>query len=151
MQPGEICFPGGRIESGETPERAALRELWEELRIPSWQVTLLGPMDKMVHFSGTVYPQVGRVAAEAMNALYPNPDEVEEVFTVPLEYFLTQPRKHYTYHMTPDNLQELPEPLAEYVRHYKQTFVTPVWFYEGHTIWGMTARAVEAFLKFFEA
>ena len=41
MQPGEICFPGGRIESGETPERAALRELWEELRIPSWQVTLL--------------------------------------------------------------------------------------------------------------
>ena len=34
---------------------------------------------------------------------------------------------------------------------YKQTFVTPVWFYEGHTIWGMTARAVEAFLKFFEA
>ena len=151
MQPGEICFPGGRIESGETPERAALRELWEELRIPSWQVTLLGPMDKMVHFSGTVYPQVGRVATEAMNALYPNPDEVEEVFTVPLEYFLTQPRKHYTYHMTPDNLQELPEPLAEYVRHYKQTFVTPVWFYEGHTIWGMTARAVEAFLKFFEA
>lgn len=120
-------------------------------RIPSWQVTLLGPMDKMVHFSGTVYPQVGRVAAEARNALYPNPDEVEEVFTVPLEYFLTQPRKHYTYHMTPDNLQELPEPLAEYVRHYKQTFVTPVWFYEGHTIWGMTARAVEAFLKFFEA
>ena len=79
----------------------------------------------MVHFSGTVYPQVGRVATEAMNALYPNPDEVEEVFTVPLEYFLTQPRKHYTYHMTPDNLQELPEPLAEYVRHYKQTFVTP--------------------------
>ena len=151
MQPGEICFPGGRIESGETPERAALRELWEELRIPSWQVTLLGPMDKMVHFSGTVYPQVGRVATEAMNALYPNPDEVEEVFTVPLEYFLTQPRKHYTYHMTPNNLQELPEPLAEYVRHYKQTFVTPVWFYEGHTIWGMTARAVEAFLKFFEA
>lgn len=151
MQPGEICFPGGRIESGETPETAALRELWEELRVPSRQVTLLGPMDKMVHFSGTVYPQVGRVAAEAMDALYPNPDEVEEVFTVPLRYFLTQPREHYTYYMTPDNLQELPAPLAEYVRHYKQTFVTPVWFYEGHTIWGMTARAVEAFLKFFEA
>ena len=111
----------------------------------------MGPMDKMVHFSGTVYPQVGRVAAEAMDALYPNPDEVEEVFTVPLRYFLTQPREHYTYYMTPDNLQELPAPLAEYVRHYKQTFVTPVWFYEGHTIWGMTARAVEAFLKFFEA
>ena len=70
---------------------------------------------------------------------------------MPLRYFLTQPREHYTYYMTPDNLQELPAPLAEYVRHYKQTFVTPVWFYEGHTIWGMTARAVEAFLKFFEA
>lgn len=151
MQPGEICFPGGRIESGETPEAAALRELWEELRIPSRQVELLGPMDKMTHFSGTVYPLVGRVEAKALASVYPNPDEVEETFTVPLDYFLTQPRERYTYYMTPDNLRELPEPLAEYVRHYRQTFVTPVWFYEGHTIWGMTARAVEAFLKFLEA
>lgn len=151
MQPGEICFPGGRIEAGETPEQAALRELWEELRIPASAVELLGPMDKMVHFSGTVYPLVGRVDKEALKGIYLNQDEVEEVFTVPLDYLLRHPSEHYTYYMTPDNLHELPEALAEYVCHYRQTFVTPVWFYEGHTIWGMTARATEAFLKFLEA
>lgn len=151
MQPGEICFPGGRIEAGEAPETAALRELWEELLIPAEQVEILGSMDKMVHFSGTVFPLVGRVRQEGMGMLCPNRDEVDEVFTVPLEYFLTQPREHFTYYMSPDNLHELPKPLAEYVQHYRHTFVTPVWFYEGHTIWGMTARAVETFLTFLEA
>ena len=77
------------------------------------------------------------------------PEEVLELDS--LDAILEALDDPYTYYMTPDNLQELPAPLAEYVRHYKQTFVTPVWFYEGHTIWGMTARAVEAFLKFFEA
>ena len=34
-QPGEVCFPGGHMESGETPAACALRETEEELSIPS--------------------------------------------------------------------------------------------------------------------
>ena len=146
LQPGEICFPGGRIEPGETPESAAIREIWEELRVPRDRVELLGPLDRMVHFSGTVYPLVGRLAPEAMGGLRLNEAEVEEAFTVPLDYLLTHPGEFYTYYLTPDNLNDLPPDLADYVQNYRHAFTTPVWKYSGHTIWGMTARATQMFL-----
>ena len=65
MQPGEVCFPGGRIEPGETPEEAAVREIWEELHVERQQIEILGPLDRMVHFTGTVYPLLGRMDALA--------------------------------------------------------------------------------------
>ena len=120
MQPGEVCFPGGRIEPGETPEEAAVREIWEELHVERQQIEILGPLDRMVHFTGTVYPLLGRMDALALPNLKLNEDEVEEVFTVPLEFFLSCPGKQYTYYMSPDNLEELPSPLADYIRHYRQ-------------------------------
>ena len=86
MQPGEVCFPGGRIEPGETPEEAAVREIWEELHVERQQIEILGPLDRMVHFTGTVYPLLGRMEALALPNLKLNEDEVEEVFTVPLEF-----------------------------------------------------------------
>ena len=45
-QPGEVCFPGGRIEPGETPEEAALRECREELDI---RVAVGEPFMEVIH------------------------------------------------------------------------------------------------------
>ena len=42
VQPGEVCFPGGRIEEGETPQDAVLREVSEELFVRKEQVRILG-------------------------------------------------------------------------------------------------------------
>ena len=42
---GEVCFPGGRMEPGETPRQCALRETREELGIPAERIGLLGDLD----------------------------------------------------------------------------------------------------------
>ena len=56
-QPGEVCFPGGHIEVGETPEQCALRETFEELGIPEGEVRVLGRLDFIAHRSNFImYP-----------------------------------------------------------------------------------------------
>ncbi|NLF34936.1 MAG: CoA pyrophosphatase, partial [Clostridiales bacterium] len=44
-QPGEVCFPGGFMEPGESPEACALRETEEELAIPPSTIRILGRLD----------------------------------------------------------------------------------------------------------
>lgn len=47
-QPGEICFPGGGCETGESPEAGARREICEELLISESQIEIAAPMDIFV-------------------------------------------------------------------------------------------------------
>ena len=47
-QPGDVCFPGGRVEKGESFEETALRETFEEIGIPKEKVEVFGPFDAML-------------------------------------------------------------------------------------------------------
>jgi len=80
---GQWALPGGRLDSGETEIDAALRELHEELGIQAAQADVLGPLDDYPTRSGYLISPVVIWLADSTK-LRANPDEVEEVFRIPL-------------------------------------------------------------------
>ncbi len=89
---GQVAFPGGRMEAGETPWAAALREAQEEIGLDPASVTLAGLSDPFALGTGfLVTPVVGFVPADAV--LTANPQEVAEIFETPFG-FLMDPDNH---------------------------------------------------------
>ena len=86
--PGQISFPGGRVEPGDaTSVAAALREAHEEVGLPPARVRVLGHLSDYETVTGyRVTPVVGWV--EPPFALTPDPIEVADVFEVPLAFLL---------------------------------------------------------------
>src|SRR6266508_54409 len=81
---GEVSFPGGRLDPGETPTEGALREANEEVGLDPASVDVIGELDHVatVVSRSHVVPIVGRV--EGQLPLAPASMEVVRVFWVPL-------------------------------------------------------------------
>ena len=86
-QPHEVCFPGGRMEPGETPTACALRETWEELGIDSAAIQVIAPLDFLyLRSDALMYPVLASVDAGVLSHLRPSPDEVADTFLVPVQW-----------------------------------------------------------------
>jgi len=86
---GQRAYPGGRLDSGETAEQAALRELAEEVGLVLDSDSVLGRLDDYATRSGFVITPIvvwGGIGAE----LVANPGEVERIHRVPLRELLRQ-------------------------------------------------------------
>ena len=81
---GEMSFPGGRIDVGESPLEAALREAREEVGLDSALVEARGGLDHLNTLVSRSYivPIVGRLTEQPV--LTPSPSEVERILFVPL-------------------------------------------------------------------
>ncbi|GHI00920.1 NUDIX hydrolase [Neobacillus kokaensis] len=149
-QPGEICFPGGKIDLDDIDEKAAaIRETKEELGVDSSDISGVLPLDFMVSpFGMLIYPFVGYVSQP--EKIKCNPVEVSEVFTVPLSFFMShEPEIHYVkFKVIPE--QNFPYDLIVGGKNYNwRTREVEEYFYvyEDKAIWGMTARILAHFIE----
>lgn len=130
---GEVAFPGGRLDEGETPVEAALREAEEEVALPRESVRVIGALEPLttVVSSSRITPFVGIVddMVRLRAGLRPSPREVDRIFDVSLEELIH-----------PDCYRE------EIWDYADGTF--PVWFFEveDDTIWGATGRMLRRLL-----
>lgn len=150
-QPGEISFPGGHCENyDKTGADTAIRECSEELGIQTNMIELVGSLDCLVSAIGVkLYAVVVRLHTREFN---PNPDEVGEVFTVPLSYLLeikpivghldigTKPLRDFPFHL-----------LEGYQIDWKirQNYSVYFYPYKQYTIWGLTGRVLKNFLDLY--
>ena len=123
--PGQISFPGGRIDPGDDgPVAAALREAEEEIGLPPGEVEIIGLADVYRTITGfEVTPVVGIVPPDL--PLSPHPGEVAAMFEAPLHYLLD-----------PAHQQARSAIWRGQERHYYEID------YEGRRIWGATAAMI---------
>lgn len=119
---GQVAFPGGRCDPGETPWETALREAQEEVGLDPGQVTLAGLSTRYQTLSGfDIVPVVGFVRPPLR--LKPNPAEVADVFETPFAFLMDPTNHERRSRETPDGMR----------RHF---YAMP---HDGHLIWGVTA------------
>jgi coenzyme A diphosphatase NUDT7 len=143
-QPGEVCFPGGRMEPGESPAICALRETQEELAIPPSAVRVLGQLDFIAHRANFImYPVLGVLENQALERVIKNPSEVADIFLVPVSHLLKTPPIEYSYKLIPEPGREFPYEQIGIPRDYRWQpggENVPVYTWKNRTIWGLTGR-----------
>ncbi|WP_409069742.1 NUDIX hydrolase [Clostridium sp. FAM 1755] len=150
-QPGDVCLPGGKIEKGESPLEAALRETVEELNIDKEKIKIIGQMDYFISpYNFFMHPFVAMVEDAS---IAPNKEEVDHIFEVPIEFFLENSPTCYEVDIVPSIKGDFPFSLIKNGKNYKFGKGTiPEYFYqyEEKVIWGFTALIVKNFIDIIE-
>ncbi len=127
--PGQVAFPGGLIDPGESPEDAALRECWEEIGIPPERFTLVGRLDETVTIttSVSIVPVIATIRPPVELRL--DGREIAGIYEVPLAALFR-----------PGAVYEGDEP-------YRGVLVR-TWMFDHQDmhIWGATGRILRVFI-----
>ena len=78
-QPGDVSFPGGAVEAGESLQEAAIRETCEELQLDPGQIDLFGEIDYFVHHHRTIHCFVGQLLVEDWPSIHKEDLEQMEI------------------------------------------------------------------------
>ncbi len=122
---GEVVFPGGKLELGETHLHAALRECEEEIGLAADSIDVVGCLSRQVtRYDVAVYPFVALLQKPVEYRL--DSFEIESVFDIPVSY-LSQP----------ENV------LQETVEFKGKPKVIDYYQYQQYKIWGVTALMIK--------
>ncbi|MDP2227475.1 MAG: CoA pyrophosphatase [Moraxellaceae bacterium] len=129
---GEVAFPGGKRDATDSSIIAtALRESNEEIGLEAGQVQIVGELDVFTSKVGLrVQPVIGVITEPQRLDLRPNPGEIESIFRVPVEFFLTE-KVSYTHRF----------------RFMGQDYTVPSFNYDDYVIWGLTAFMIVDLMK----
>lgn len=148
-QAGDSSFPGGKVEEGETFEHAAIRETMEELNIARENIVVHGEIDYIVSQHLIIRCFVGELVGLEVDDIKPN-EEVEKVYTVPLDYLLNHPPRYFTIRFNPVLDEEflLSQGKEEFEYEFRDhTDKVPVYEIRDHSLWGYTANLTERFIQ----
>ena len=148
-QGGETSFPGGRIEMGETPEYAAIRETHEDLNISPDQIHVWSEMDYIVSDWAVIHCFVGELHNVDIDDIFPN-EEVNYVFTIPLEQLLKEEPITKTVDYHPTACDDFPYDLINQGEDYSfRPFTHEIMMYKlpSEILWGLTASLTHQFIN----
>ncbi len=130
---GQISFPGGKIDAGETASEAAVREVWEELGIEADEIQLIGRLSKLYIPPSDFYVEPFVGWCEKRPDFRPNPAEVAAIIEVPLNQLLDPATRQTEKRRFPafDNAER----------------DVPYFAIEDYKIWGATALMTGEFLE----
>jgi len=127
---GEVAFPGGKRDSTDASIiETALREAQEEINLQPHHVQVVGELGLFTSRVGIkVKPIIGLL--DEMPVLQGNPDEIDSIFTVPLEVFLQQ-KPNYQHK----------------IKYMGLNIPVPSFNHEGYVIWGLTVFMIVEFMR----
>ncbi|WP_028125138.1 NUDIX hydrolase [Eremococcus coleocola] len=147
-QGGDTSFPGGAVDPGESFQEAAIRETFEELRIPSQQIEFFGEIDYNVTEWAIMRCFVGLLKDISLADIDYN-EEVERLFTVPLNFLAKNEPISYSVTYDTQIGEDFPYELITHGRNYR--WREPhhnILFYRlpNEILWGLTANLTSRFI-----
>lgn len=149
-QPGEVSFPGGLVEKGESYLEAAIRETVEELNVNSEEIKIIKKGDYFISpYNFIIISYIGFIDKK-LNSINYSKDEVENIFVVPIKFFKNnKPQVHYT-EITTKTENDFPYELIPKGEKYSwKKGKYPIYFYQykNNIIWGLTARLTKELIN----
>jgi len=130
---GQVSFPGGAIEAGETSREAAIREFCEELGVEHFRPQILGRLSSIYIQRSRFRVDPWVAVVKERPAMCPQPCEVAEVLEVPLNHLLD------------------PQNFGSHTREYHgQAYEAPHFAFGQHRIWGATCLILGEFVTLVE-